>query len=316
VDIELSVKMKLIVFILSTIFFCSFCFYSYMARVYIVSGNRELSVAKPDENPLKFIAVGDLGENYLEVLQAMDRWCLTHDGLDAVLLLGDNFMPNGVRSVDDPLFKEIIEKPFSDSKCLNRVPIFAITGNHDEKADINQQILYSNVNKQWNMPSRFYSVTFGNLLRIVWIDSHGIDLAIGLDFSSFIKRSLAKDDVKWKIVMGHQPLFSGCFKQRLKHNAWRTWRHKKFMCNNMDAYLSGHFHFLEYVEARDRCKADMFIVGGGGDNLRECDGSYPEATKFFSSEFGFLSMIVDWSQIRFEFVGLDDGIRFVKIQEK
>ena len=52
-------------------------------------------------------------------------------GCDLVLLLGDNFYPSGVLSVDDLQFKTKFEEVYGNIK----IPFFVVLGNHDVKQD-------------------------------------------------------------------------------------------------------------------------------------------------------------------------------------
>jgi hypothetical protein len=50
----------------------------------------------------------------MKVARAMEKFCAER-GCHLGLMLGDNFHPTGVRSVDDPQFIEKFEKPFKNS---------------------------------------------------------------------------------------------------------------------------------------------------------------------------------------------------------
>src|SRR5262249_47401068 len=80
-------------------------------------------------------AVGDTGYGG-EILRAnaraMERSAEARP-VDLVLLLGDNFYPDGVRSLEDPRWKERFEDAFAGAKL--QVPFYAVLGNHDHRGE-------------------------------------------------------------------------------------------------------------------------------------------------------------------------------------
>ena len=74
-------------------------------------------------------------------------------GCDLVLLLGDNFYPSGVVSVDDLQFKTKFEEVYRNIK----IPFFVVLGNHDVKQDALSQVIYSLMSSTWRMPNYEYS---------------------------------------------------------------------------------------------------------------------------------------------------------------
>ncbi|RZO46239.1 MAG: hypothetical protein EVA81_03720, partial [Proteobacteria bacterium] len=120
----------------------------------------ESYIVRPDiapfrEDRLQLIALGDTvtGNNdQLEVSQGMAKVC-EESGCDLVLLLGDNFYPSGVVSVDDLQFKTKFEEVYGNIK----IPFFVVLGNHDVKQDALSQVIYSLMSSTWRMPNYEYS---------------------------------------------------------------------------------------------------------------------------------------------------------------
>ena len=101
------------------------------------------------------IALGDTGtgnNDQLEVSKGMAKVC-EESGCDLVLLLGDNFYPSGVVSVDDLQFKTKFEEVYGNIK----IPFFVVLGNHDVKQDALSQVIYSLMSSTWRMPNYEYS---------------------------------------------------------------------------------------------------------------------------------------------------------------
>jgi len=90
---------------------------------------------------LRLIALGDTGtgnEDQRKVAEGMAKIC-EQSGCDLVLLLGDNFYPDGVNSTVDPQFKSKFELVYQK---LN-LPFFAVLGNHDVRQNALSQLIYS-----------------------------------------------------------------------------------------------------------------------------------------------------------------------------
>ena len=120
----------------------------------------ESDIVRPDITPfredrLQLIALGDTGTGnncQLEVSKGMAKVC-EESGCDLVLLLGDNFYPSGVVSVDDLQFKTKFEEVYGNIK----IPFFEVLGNHDVKQDALSQVIYSLMSSTWRMPNYEYS---------------------------------------------------------------------------------------------------------------------------------------------------------------
>jgi hypothetical protein len=90
------------------------------------------TAAAAADDSASFIAFGDSGDGtpvQHAVAAAMVQVCRTR-GCDFALMLGDNFYPTGVGSVDDPQWQTKFEKPYA---ALD-LPVHAVLGNHDNGA--------------------------------------------------------------------------------------------------------------------------------------------------------------------------------------
>ena len=108
-----------------------------------------------------FIFFGDQGTGeapQYEVALGMQKFC-EKNLCQFALLLGDNFYPEGVNSVDDPQWLSKFETPYTPLK----LQFFASLGNHDYGGNVEAQVQYSKKNPTWVMPSRYYKFTKGNI---------------------------------------------------------------------------------------------------------------------------------------------------------
>ncbi len=123
---------------------------------------------------VRFVAFGDAGQAsqggpaaQKAVGDAMAAVCAAR-GCDFALEFGDNFYLSGVTSLSDAQWQTKFEQPYENLK----LPVFATLGNHDNSQGPgegssnsrgNFQVGYhgaaENVNKKWNMPSRYYRFT-------------------------------------------------------------------------------------------------------------------------------------------------------------
>lgn len=266
-----------------------------------------LTLQEPAAAMTTFLAIGDYGtgdKNQLAVFRAMEKHCREHHP-QALLLLGDNIYMDGVESIDDPKWQSVIEEPFDQNPCLDKLPRYAVLGNHDYKGNPDAQIQYSTIQPLWKMPARFYSVQFGNLVEVVGIDTNISDICFDtkkcvLDFA---QNRLLESEAKWKLVMGHHPLTSASSKHS---NTFHGWVMKRFICS-ANAYIAGHSHHLEHRKDNN-CSADLFISGAGGADIYE-----PEAdaqSLYAEGAYGFLEVSATPSQLRFRFFNTENEERY------
>lgn len=102
----------------------------------------------------EFLSIGDWGDSGAkEVAPAMGA-----HSPEFVLAIGDNFYDSGVKSVDDPQFKDKFEDTFTQDSL--QVPWYVSAGNHDYyggTTGVEAEIEYSKKSSRWNYPSLYYS---------------------------------------------------------------------------------------------------------------------------------------------------------------
>lgn len=241
------------------------------------------------EDGQEFIFFGDNGSgepDQFKLAAAMERYCLNHK-VRAVFMLGDNFYPAGVKSVDDPQWQSKFREPY-EKPCLGQVPFYAVLGNHDYRGHPAAQIAYSKTQRHWHMPNRFYSVQFGEIAKIIAIDTNYADLCGLSSFCvlDFMRAALKDSAVPLRIVIGHHPMQSASGKYGTTSFLGRVLRWS--MCKTGAIYIAGHSHHLEHRQDAD-CSLELFVSGGGGASLYEIRRDDPD-TRFAQSEHGFLRL--------------------------
>ena len=222
------------------------------------------------QDHLRFLVFGDQGtgsENQKRVARGLEEQCLS--GIDGVLLLGDNFYPNGVLSIDDVQWQEKFEDIYS-GPCLRQTPFFVTLGNHDYKGSPLAVIDYGKKSKRWVSPGRFYRIQFSDLLELIDFDSTIADWCFEEKDCSltFLKKSLERPrTAAWRLVAGHHPLRSSSTKGfTYDGNDPRAFFLRKTICGKADFGLFGHSHHLEVRQDSD-CETPFAILGAGGGDL-------------------------------------------------
>jgi tartrate-resistant acid phosphatase type 5 len=224
----------------------------------------------PTDASLDVLVFGDWGTGgpgQRRLAQAMEA---THrlDPPDLVLTVGDNFYPEGVESVDDPLWDRVFEKVYA-GPFWDPLPIYPILGNHDRYGSVLAQIRYSEISHRWRMKGTHYAFHEA-------IPEDGTVLFLALDTPplegerngsveqlAWMDSVLATSEDRWVVAFGHHPLASGGW-----HELDEPFRLRvlPLLDGRADVYLSGHNHDLEVLQATPRLLQGVCGGGGGRDN--------------------------------------------------
>jgi len=250
---------------------------------------------------VSFIVLGDWGkqggQNQYGVADQMDRAARKHN-CRFVVTTGDNFYYNGVRSITDPHWKSSFEDVYHHpSLQINWHPVL---GNHDYGYSVPAQITYSAISGRWRMPARYYQLEqrigedsdallmftdtspfIGAYHRGGYSDLSTQDTAAQIQW---LQQSLYRSRARWKIVIGHHPLYSvgpHGHSQELIQRFGPLFRE-----TDTDFYLSGHDHSLQEIVKSGT--STRFLVSGGGSEFTRVR---PDAdTRFAAARTGFLVM--------------------------
>jgi len=274
-----------------------------------------------EQETLRFFAFGDFGNgsiDQLKVAAAMAKRCQEQkdNGLmmHGLLLLGDNFLPHGVNSTSDGAWSTKLLDVYG-GPCLGQLPFYPVLGNHDYQGSPRVEIEKTAELPRWHMPHRFYSVTFGRMLRLIAFDSTfpdvcGVDTLCSIDF---LKDQLYNGDIKWRIVFAHHPIVTFSEKYGRKYFNFYRYFMTRILCDYADAYLAGHSHMLEYHRISE-CMTSFAVSGGGGSSpYQPIPGASPE---FAVPSYGFLEIELFTSQLIFRYFSEDNKLLFQKQVEK
>jgi predicted phosphodiesterase len=277
------------------------------------------------EKALHFIAMGDWGrngENYQkEVAAGMGK--AAHD-LDAsfVVATGDNFYPYGVQSTQDYHWISSFESIYRAQSL--HVKWHPVLGNHDYASNPDAQVAYSNLSSRWSMPARYYAKTFNtndtaNSLLMLFIDTDPIEKegrGAGYDGVKYTKDGVAKQklwietqlknsNAKWKIVVGHHPLYTGGWRKTSTDVAYlKQFLQPIFERYGVDVYLCGHEHHLEYTKPAGKTH---YIISGAASEARPT-AVHPDGGVFAAATQGFATFSVSAAEILVQFIDYHDTI--------
>ena len=280
----------------------------------------DLDIQTLEPSRIRLAALGDTGTgntDQKQVAEALAKVCL-EEGCDLVLMLGDNFYPNGLSGIEDPLFKSV----FLDVYRGLKIPVIPVLGNHDVKGSSSAQVLQSLLHPEWKMPN--YSYFFDKEP----VRFHGINSNCHLYAWYRLYRDLSgredqkvnslRQQAKWTVVFGHHPVFSNGVHgdsgliQRL------VW--ERLLGDRVDFYLSGHDHQLAHL-SRERGKTQYLVSGAGGAHYRD-----PEERKnlkdsaalshFTHHDNGFLWMDIAPGKALSRFYDLSGQVLYETVQTK
>lgn len=244
-----------------------------------------------DKRALHFIVLGDWGHRgtafQKQVAAGMEKTARVA-GVDFVISTGDNFYPRGVVDVYDSLWKQSFEKIYTASSM--QVPWYPVLGNHDYQGNPDAQVAYSQVSQRWVMPGRYYSKKFKingdstNQILFAFIDTnpfvrryykdnrHDVHSQNTATQKQWLENTLSDTScyVKWKIVVGHHPMYTGG-NRRYAHDIRNIRRSFKRTCDrfNADAYISGHEHSLQHIGP---IKGVHHFISGAGATRTKPEG--------------------------------------------
>lgn len=278
-----------------------------------IAGN---TVLTKKEKALHFIAMGDWGrvgaDHQKEVAVQMGKTA-TEMNTQFVIATGDNFYPSGVISEWDPLWKYSFEDIYTDFHL--QWDWYPVLGNHDYKTNPDAQVKYSNISRRWKMPARYYSKKFfingdtTQVILVAFIDTNPLipDFYSNADYGPNVKTQdstkqkkwLAKvlsdtdKNIKWKIVVGHHPMFTGGSRtEGYDTKAIRNSLKPLFDKYGVDVYLAGHEHSLQYLKPPG--KTHHFISGAASEKT---SAKLLDRSKMAASEYGFMLFSVTGSEM-------------------
>lgn len=209
----------------------------------------------PSPGTLRFLAVADTGSGDANQQAVGEQMAAVHrrKPVDLVVLGGDNIYPSGQMEKIEATF----QRPY---RALLRagVPFHAVLGNHDIRtANGNPQVAY----KPFGMGGRYYTLRRGP------VDFFMLDTNGNADWQrqlSWLRTVLASSRARWKVVVGHHPIYSSGFYGNDPHLAAKL--SSLMRRYGVQLYINGHDH--NYERSKPINGITYLVVGGGGASLR------------------------------------------------
>lgn len=313
---------------LSWMIFASFFAIGSFAQAPVIADNGytggSIKNIKKTPGSLNFIVMGDWGrngENYQKEVAAGMGKAAKDLNASFVVATGDNFYPYGVQSTQDHHWIASFENIYTAQSL--HVKWYPVLGNHDYASNPDAQVAYSAISSRWAMPARYYSKTFrvGNdSVLMAFIDTDPIEKKLrGQAYDSvkyvagaveqqtlWLENLLANSKAKWKIVVGHHPLYTGGWRKNSEDTKkLKTYLEPIFSKHQVDVYLAGHEHHLEYI--KPATGNTHYVISGAASEAREAQ-LHPDGGKFVAAVQGFCTFSVTTEKILVQFINHKDQI--------
>ncbi|MBY0402107.1 metallophosphoesterase [Myxococcota bacterium] len=264
---------------------------------------------------VSLLAVGDTGlprgalpllfDGQVAVGRAMQR-AHREAPVDAVVLLGDNFYPNGLR--EDELLPRVVEnvaRPYcafveASAELARRLggdcdppsgPIprlLVALGNHDLKTPGSVELQRDEVPRlvlNWGLPAPS-SPAIRELkggLSLVFLDT---EWPWGGEEVDELAAALAATRGPWRVIVGHRPPITGHPKlsKMIERAARQSGR-------RVHAYLAGHVHGLAAIRGQGTAPALTLIAGTGSEvDLQNAPEYAIDGIDVVAAQLGFLRL--------------------------
>ena len=227
---------------------------------------------------LQFLVVGDWGrngtQNQQQVANQMNRTALL-TATQFIISTGDNFYESGVANINDSQWKTSFEEVYS-GKGLQK-DWYVVLGNHDYSGNPNAQIAYSQKSNRWKMPARYFTLVKNidqtTAVRFVFIDTNPFVkqyLQNPSTYSDILQQDsqkqlkwidsvLANSPEKYKIVVGHHPIYSAGYGHGNQEELIAQVK-PILEKNKVTMYFCGHSHSSQYLKRTDST-IDYVVAG-------------------------------------------------------
>lgn len=255
--------------------------------------------AKKDFN---FLIVGDWGRNgafhQQDVSNQMNTYSAAYNAR-FIISTGDNIYDNGVKGVNDKLWKTSFEDIYSGTALQK--DWFVTLGNHDYRGLAQAEVDYTKVSKRWKLPARYYAITRSvsgkDSALFVFIDTSpfvhkyheesgqygDIDAQDTTAQLKWIDSTLKNSNARWKMVFGHHPVYSAGTKHGGTPELLNS-LNPILEKNKVEFFFCGHDHDLQHL--KPAASAVDYIVSGAGSETRDA-GFIDGLSKFSNGDSGF-----------------------------
>jgi 3',5'-cyclic AMP phosphodiesterase CpdA len=288
------------------------------------------ALAELDED-FTFLISSDLGRNgYYDqkaVAEMMGEVAKIADP-EFIAVLGDVHHFQGVRSVQDPLWLTNFEWIYKHPELM--IAWHPVMGNHEYEGSTQAVLDYSSVSRRWEMPDRYYAVTESvsesvDVLMLFidtppLIDKYRYDSEEHPDAGrqsmdrqlKWIDTTLGASDAKWKVVMGHHPVYAGTTKDECERRDLQERLQPLLDRHEVDIAVSGHIHNFQHIRVPDS-GVDYFVNTSASETR---DVVHLEGALFASPDPGFTLCTVKENELIITFVNVEGEIIYQHVRRK
>lgn len=236
-----------------------------LSLAFLVSWASAQAGTLPDfrRRSLNFIVVSDSGEK-TDSLRARASILADHmdslvrrGGISFVLHAGDQIHDKGVKDALDPEWKFKLLDVY-ERDALMSIPWHAVPGNHEYRSNPDAVAEYSSVQPWWETPSRYYSIEEGDVLILMLdttplIDSYRceekglVNVGYSQEELHWADSTLAASNARWKIVVGHHPVYSVTEKKSRERADMRKRIVPLLRNHGVRLYVNGHIHNFQHI---------------------------------------------------------------------
>lgn len=277
----------------------------------------EVRTPEVSENATNFIIANDLGRNghYEQKTIAAQMGNLAESiDIELIAAAGDVHHFEGVASVNDPLWMTNYELIYDHPELM--IDWFAVAGNHEYRGNTQAVLDYSKVSRRWNAPEKYYTQVIktgdNTACRLVFIDSSPLISKYrkdSLKYPDACKQDAAKqlawiDSVltnapeKWKIVIGHHPVYANTPKEESERADMQACLAPILEKSGTDIYFCGHIHNFQHIKPKN--SSVEYVVNSSGSLARKVKTT--EDTRFCSPEAGFTLCSLTDNELSFFFI--------------
>jgi hypothetical protein len=229
------------------------------------------------EEHFTFMIASDLGRNgYYDQKPVAEMMGVVASIADPefVAALGDIHHFQGVRSVQDPLWNTNFEWIYKHPELM--ISWHPVMGNHEYEGNTQAVLDYSAISRRWEMPGRYYAITW-SVSENVEVLMLFIDTAPLIDKYrnnpyehkdagkqamdqqlTWIDSTLNVSGAKWKIVMGHHPIYAGTTKNISERRDLQVRLQPILEKYKVDISVCGHIHNFQHIRV-PKSDIDYFV---------------------------------------------------------
>ena len=280
-----------------------------------LGGCRQKQSEGKNEN-ITFIVASDMGRRgeseQQNIANLMGRY-VEANRVDFVAVAGDPIHDDGVKSVDDEEWNLKFEDVYT-AESLQKLPFYIASGNHEYRGSVQAILDYSNISERWNAPARYFTIEkpIGKSKALfVFIDTAPLidKYRMSNEYSDarlqsmeqqlhWLDSVLAISSDRWKIVIGHHPVYACTDKEESERTDMQHRVGKILENREADFYICGHIHNFQHIKP-EGSKVN-YIINSSASQSRDV---YPiEGTIFCNPDPGYSVFTVAADSIQFLFI--------------